>query len=214
MSPLPAARTRALDKLKNTSFTIPGPPVVLITSEGRLASGGPWIVKPFEKPANSLSDLILRRGIKIDGRKIPILDAEGHHATNASGKLFYETFHQRDLELNMKAAGKVVPGSGDREHWSPHHIIPGATPGAGHAIEVLRQFGVSLDDADNGIWLPNHLAADALGRTPHSRTYGRRYGEWVSSVLRGADSEQAVRARLAAIEKVLESGGTPWRARK
>jgi hypothetical protein len=97
-----------------------------------------------------------------------------------------------------------------RGRFKAHHIVAGAAPEAAAARAILRQFGIGINDAANGIFLPGNLAADNLaGAAVHSTVHTAAYYQAVNEALAGATTQQQVVDILRYIEQSLQSGGLP-----
>ncbi len=94
----------------------------------------------------------------------------------------------RILGRNLEKAGRPRPP----DH-ATHHIVPFKEPRfpeADKAREILKRFNVDLNDAANGVWLPNK---PSIGQgTYHGATYGQPYYEQVLDRLRDAESREDV----------------------
>lgn len=126
------------------------------------------------------------------------LEAESHSPT-------------RVLAKYMRAAGKPRPST---KH-AAHHIVPGKgkTRRASQARLQLHQFGVRINDPDNGVWMvhrkkdtPHFSMPNAKG---HLTIHTHNYEEWVYNNIRITHSETQVRQKLNNIRRLLEDGNTP-----
>ncbi len=109
------------------------------------------------------------------------------------------------LAANLEAAGVQRPPSTDA-----HHIVAANAEAASTARAVLRRFGVDIDDAANGVFLPSNASAStaapgSLHSTVHTKTY---YAEVTARLLR-ATSKQDVTDVLDDIRQMLLSGSFP-----
>ncbi|WP_425580435.1 AHH domain-containing protein [Streptosporangium amethystogenes] len=54
---------------------------------------------------------------------------------------------------------------------SPHHIVAGNSPKTAPARTVLDKFGIGVNDAENGVWLPRSSGSpNLIGASVHSIT--------------------------------------------
>lgn len=109
------------------------------------------------------------------------------------------------LAANMEAAGiQRPPGT------AAHHIVAGSAPEAARARSVLSRFGVDINDAVNGVFLPaNRTTLSPAPGATHSTLHTRAYYEAVEKALMRARSRQEVLVVLETIRRALLSGGFP-----
>jgi hypothetical protein len=109
----------------------------------------------------------------------------------------------RSLGRALEAAGHVrPPGS------AAHHIISGSAPEAAQARAVLQQFGIGIDEAVNGVFLPaNRAASNPAGAAVHSTLHTNKYYQQVTRMLSAATTRAEAEAALNAIRQALLSGG-------
>ena len=119
-------------------------------------------------------------------------------------------FERNELRKNMEARGTVAKG----QH--AHHIVPGGGPQSGgrdptSAQQRLRDLGVGLDDAENGV---------ALSPEFHRYVHTSDYYKYVEAQMRRARSKhevveilERVASKLKDAEQIYkESGALPtWR---
>jgi len=87
-----------------------------------------------------------------------------------------------------------------------HHMVAANSPFAAGARAQLSRFGIDIDDARNGIFLPtNDRVANVTGATVHPRSSA--YYTWVDSQFIDVNSRQGA---LDTIRGVLSRGETPW----
>jgi RHS repeat-associated protein len=92
-----------------------------------------------------------------------------------------------------------------------HHIVAHGAKAADGARAVLTRFGIGVDDAVNGVFLPRNLAsANPNGALVHSTIHTKAYYNWVNETLGSATTRNAVTSRLEYIKNTLLSGRTPW----
>ena len=110
----------------------------------------------------------------------------------------------RELADNMGKAG--IPRSTDT---AAHHIVAENERRAEEARRILNRFGVGINSADNGVYLPDKPESTAPGiyhRGLHTNTY---YNE-VNDRLRGAASRNEVLEALEDIRTELLNGTFPY----
>lgn len=115
----------------------------------------------------------------------------------------------RVLERNLLAQG-MKKGAG----FHTHHMVAGADARALKARQILDKFGIDINSAENGIFLPG---SDAMkngykGKLPlHPRIHTKEYHEWVYEQLKRAKSGDEARELLKTIREGIESGKEPWK---
>ena len=88
-----------------------------------------------------------------------------------------------------------------------HHIIAGAAKLAEPARAVLAKFGISINSAVNGVFLPaNTSSANVTGATIHSTLHTKEYYEIVNQMITACTSKQEVIDTLNKIKDMLLSG--------
>ena len=131
----------------------------------------------------------------------PVYNFEVEHAHNyfvsapgskQPGVLVHNTCSRR-LGRALEAAGyKRPPGS------EAHHIVAGTSRNAREARTVLQQFGIGIDDAANGVFLPARV---------HRRLHTSQYYRTINRRLGSARSRAEAEAVLHDIRFGLLSGG-------
>lgn len=109
------------------------------------------------------------------------------------------------LAANLEAAGMRRPPGTDA-----HHIVAANAEAAGPARAVLRRFGVDIDDAANGVFLPSNtsVASPAPG-SAHSTVHTKDYYNTVNDALNSAGSRQDVLKALDRLRQRLLSHTLP-----
>jgi len=99
----------------------------------------------------------------------------------------------RILRRNLIEAGYAAqPGS------VTHHMVAGADRRAANARAILQRYGIGIDDAENGVFLPG---------TVHAGVHGDTYYQRVDALLTNATSREEVIAVLNDIRYQLQTGG-------
>jgi hypothetical protein len=112
---------------------------------------------------------------------------------------------RRALARSLEAAGHVRPPGA-----AVHHIVPlnARAPAAKRAREILARFGIGINDAANGVFLPaTRKAPNPTGAAVHSELHTTRYYVTVNKRLGEAKTRAEAEAILASIRKELLSGG-------
>ncbi|TKD12807.1 AHH domain-containing protein [Polyangium fumosum] len=89
-----------------------------------------------------------------------------------------------------------------------HHIVAGNAPAAQRARDILAKFGIGMDDAANGVFLPATRAApNPTGAAVHSTLHTNTYYQTVNQMLDTAKTQAEAEAILQDIRNILLSGG-------
>jgi hypothetical protein len=92
-----------------------------------------------------------------------------------------------------------------------HHIVPAALkkfPSAEQARNILIKFGISVENAANGVYLPAKFE-DAVRAAYHGSVHSRRYCDELYFRLRTARSKEEALLVLNQIRKELLAGTFP-----
>ena len=124
-------------------------------------------------------------------------------ATAASGTAaVVESPSSVKLAKNLISEGISRPAQ-----TAAHHIVAGTAKMAEPARAILAKFGVSINAAENGVFLPaNKNSVNELGSTIHSTLHTNTYYETINSMLGSCTSKQEVIETLDAIKNMLLSG--------
>ena len=91
--------------------------------------------------------------------------------------------NSQELAKNLQNAGQSKP-----DHSAAHHIVPATMKGAKNAVKILNDYGINVNDAENGVWLPqkgvdkNGNASTAVGLV-HSGKHPNVYAVWVNTLI-------------------------------
>ncbi len=107
------------------------------------------------------------------------------------------------LGASLEAAGYArLPGH------AAHHIVAGNAPAALRAREVLKRFGIGINDAVNGVFLPSSGAVQNIaGAAVHSTVHTNAYYVAVNQTLATASTRAEAELALEAIRRTLLAGG-------
>lgn len=111
---------------------------------------------------------------------------------------------------SARALGKALEAAG---HARPpgaaaHHIVAGKAAAAAKARDVLQRFGIGINDAVNGLFLPTMRSSpNPSGAAVHSTLHTKRYYNTVNQILDVARTRAEVEAILRALRESLLSGG-------
>lgn len=112
----------------------------------------------------------------------------------------FEYPSSKELTKNLIAAGIVKPDYA----CAAHHIVAGASPYAVETRKILRQFGIGINDAANGVFLP--AVKNISGAAYHPALHNGDYYEKVNKLLRFATSKEEVIDILQDIAEELVNG--------
>ena len=113
------------------------------------------------------------------------------------------------LAANMKTKYGIEPPGNNRKRWRPHHIVPSNDPRGKEAQDIMKSFGIDLNEAENGIYLPDPNLTPGNGFvTRHSRTYTDAYFKELNADLASVKSgtKQDILDKLGEIQSKLSSG--------
>jgi hypothetical protein len=109
------------------------------------------------------------------------------------------------LARALEDAGQVRPPNSET-----HHIVAGSAKGAAPARATLERFGVDIDGASNGVFLPEDRAAASGGSAAaHSSVHTARYYNAVNEALSQATTKQEAIEVLWSIRQGLLDGSFP-----
>lgn len=104
----------------------------------------------------------------------------------------------------------VAAGMGTRpECYAAHHIVAKNARYAEEGRRALAKWGIDLDDAENGVYLPQQKDDCGDGEAYHPRIHTRRYYVTVNSMLQRATSREQAIATLREIARLLSENKFP-----
>lgn len=130
------------------------------------------------------------KGLHLNGQDVTV-----RLATNA----FKHKYPSR-LEKNMIAAGREIPN----HPFNAHHIVAQKHPKAKDAREALERWGIDIDDAANGAFLP--VKKDVSDAAYHPLLHTDEYYGKVNEELKKATSKELDLDILASIQTRLLNG--------
>lgn len=68
--------------------------------------------------------------------------------------------HSKLLRENMTEAGDVRPAATVKANVATHHIVPSRDEEAAGSRDLLFGWGIGINDADNGVYLPRYRKSD------------------------------------------------------
>jgi RHS repeat-associated protein len=111
---------------------------------------------------------------------------------------------------DSNALAKALLNAGDTRGPSTaaHHIVAGNAPLAARARAVLDKFGIGINDAINGVFLPaNRFSPNAGGAAVHASLHTTSYFTEVNRLLSAATSRAEAELILGGIRSALLAGG-------
>ncbi len=119
--------------------------------------------------------------------------------------------HSAALAASLEDSGRARP-----QGHAAHHIVATGHPDCEEARIILEEAGIGIDDAENGVWLPDTARAGQTSpglqtdaATSHSDLHTSRYFSEVTDRLRRAQEADRVREELELIAGELELGTFP-----
>jgi RHS repeat-associated protein len=110
----------------------------------------------------------------------------------------------RVLGEALEAAGISRPAAS-----AAHHIVAGRAAAAAAARAVLEKFGIGINDAANGVFLPRS-AASAADAAVHAGGHKDLYYQAVNQALSAATTKEQAIKILNSIGQALQEGAFPW----
>lgn len=105
----------------------------------------------------------------------------------------------------LESAGHIRPLES-----AAHHIVAQGSLRATQARRVLNRFGIDINNAVNGVFLPANLrSANAAGSAVHSTLHTRAYCAAVNAELAAARTRGQAEAALNSIRQALLNGKFP-----
>jgi hypothetical protein len=103
---------------------------------------------------------------------------------------------------SSRALGRALEGAGHvrAAGSAAHHIVAGGAGKAAEARGVLERFGIGINEASNGVFLPSGV---------HAPIHTNAYYEAVNNALRQATTRQEAVQALDAIRQSILGGGLP-----
>lgn len=106
----------------------------------------------------------------------------------------------KSLRQNLLDAGDEVP---DYKN-AAHHIVAGSSAKAEEARAILKKYGVDINDAENGVFLPTQKGVSDAAYHPGLHT--NAYYDEVNNLLKEASSKEEVVEILGYIKESLQKG--------
>lgn len=120
--------------------------------------------------------------------------------------------NSQQLADNMANGGMGIKPKG----YAAHHAIPATEPGAQNARDILNKYGIDINDAVNGVYLPTPKDKTATQGIEHNGRHPLSYAERVNRLIIDADNiggKQSVLNKLNDIKNNLKNAprNTNWR---
>jgi hypothetical protein len=109
------------------------------------------------------------------------------------------------LARALESAGHIRPLES-----AAHHIVAQGSARASQARAVLNRFGIDINSAANGVFLPANLrSANAVGSAVHSTLHTRAYYMAVNGAMAASRTRAEAEVALNAIRQSLLNGKFP-----
>ncbi len=108
------------------------------------------------------------------------------------------------LKRNMEKDGDPSPG----KDCVPHHIVPRNAKRMVESRDILQKCGIGLNDAINGVWLPQSMDSACGKSTYHPTLHTNKYYDKITTILKlsfFSDRCDGVRNALKKIKSSLSS---------
>jgi A nuclease family of the HNH/ENDO VII superfamily with conserved AHH len=125
-----------------------------------------------------------------------------------------DTAAYHDDISSSRVLGKLLEASGLRRPpgYEAHHIVAGNSKyeAADEGRKILRNFGIRINDPENGVWLPaSKKSPNPDGLAVHRPLHSYEYMDAVTEALKMATTKQQAIDILQSIGRALQSGGYP-----
>ena len=138
----------------------------------------------FSGVAGGLSALDIALMLEQGAKQMP---GPGTYTGYESGDdVRYSISDARILRRNMLEAGQIEP----QYRNAAHHIVAGEAEKANEARSILYKFGIDINAAENGVFLP--IEKGVSNASYHPSLHTSEYYSKVNTLLRGAQSKQEV----------------------
>ena len=87
-----------------------------------------------------------------------------------------------------------------------HHVVEGRDPAAERSRKILEKFGIDINDAANGIFLPDGSEESIFKGPAHKTSHTKEYSEYVYNELMDCKSREEVIAKLTSIKHAIYDG--------
>lgn len=112
--------------------------------------------------------------------------------------------HNSNCSSNAKILGDNLEASGVTRpaDTAAHHIVASTSPKAAAARQQLAKFGIDINDASNGVFLPRGSAStNPTGASVHSRIHTNDYYASVNDLIGGARNANEARDVLGHLQR-------------
>jgi hypothetical protein len=176
----------------------------------RMDKVGPQEAEIAEVPADKASNESLEPGVPQMGEKnlegAPGFEAKDvREVEEAEPGLKRSSSPYRQLEKALEADGEPRPPG-----HAGHHIVALNDPRAAHTQDILKDFDIPVNSADNGVWLPRLKGENAGPGAYHPELNTTRYHTEVDRRLSEATSREKCLEVLQKIKKELSDNTFPY----
>lgn len=159
------------------------------------------------KFSDEFNAVILRERRKAITENHQFIPLEQLNKTKPKANLVEKSSRSK-LRTNIYARMKkeyadVAKGFGGTE---AHHVVEGNAPAASKSRDILKKFGIGINDAENGVLLPSDVDKSIYRGALHNTSHSEKYSEFVYSKIKNVKSKEELVLRLTEIKKALVNG--------
>jgi A nuclease family of the HNH/ENDO VII superfamily with conserved AHH len=107
--------------------------------------------------------------------------------------------------LSRGVPGIRAPEPKPGEGYEPHHMIPSGDKRGAELQERLREVGIDINEAVNGVWLPKNSDVPNNGETPHNETFRDSYFDELDRRFENANTRAEFEDRLNTLHNDLKN---------
>jgi hypothetical protein len=160
----------------------------------------------------------LRNEILVEMAKERVRYENGRTLEGYSAERLFEDARRKSGNHRRTLARNIDYDSGTErpKNVCAHHVVASGDIRAEDSREVIFEFGIGINDADNGVYLPRfkNIAVPSMPNAPlHGPIHTARYHAAVAGrlILGEPGDAAACRAIMRTIKKKLVDGSFPWR---
>jgi hypothetical protein len=168
-------------------------------SQGKYVAGGVVVVGVAVVATPAAAPVVAKAATGVAVKAAPVVATVGGAGTIAA----QQVANSGVLRQAMVQAGKIAPTFQN----AAHHIVAGTAKAAEPARLILQKFGVGINDAVNGIFLPTVRGVSNAAYHPSIHT--AKYYETVNTMLSKAQTKAQATQILKTIADMLSKGTFP-----
>ncbi|GAA2604996.1 hypothetical protein GCM10010436_02740 [Paractinoplanes durhamensis] len=149
---------------------------------------------------------------KLAGQDMFNLTVSGVHTFYVLAGAVPVLVHNASCSTNAEILGAAMVKAGIARpaETAAHHIVASGAVRADPARQVLKKFGIDVNSAENGVFLPQNLgSANPTGASAHSVIHSGYYYDYVNDLLSRAKNATEAQAALDQVRQQLKDGR--WR---